>query len=333
MTINSGAVVDIGASTPPASVVAADHKFFQKVFLENFYSQITPANYGMKYVIPSNSSRVAVWKFWDDVSAKTTPLTEGVTPVGDSLQLNRKEVEVLQYGNFFEFTDRALDEGIESAWAYGSEASGQQAALTETEIVYTALQGGTNVIYSGVGNLATIDVAAGDILTTANLDSAISTLRKAHAKKINEIAKGSGNIGTTPVNATFLMFVNEDYKLNIEALTGFKSIETYAASGGVQHPGEFGAYKEVRFVADTDMPIATGLGTAGIDVYKNVMIAKDAFGVTFLGATNHELITKSLGEAGSTDPLNQRATVGWKMRVACIILYENFVMRIESALV
>ena len=334
MTQTRGVAADIGSLNPALGIMGPDTKFFEKLFLKNFYSEITIGNYGKKYMVPSNTSNIAVFKFWDNATAKTTALTEGVTPASTNLKLNRKEVEIEQYGNFYIFTDRALDEGVEEAWAYGSEASGEEARLTENQIVYTALQGGTNAIFSGTGNTQTSEVAAGDVLTTANLDSAISGLRTAYAKKVVELAKGSANVGTLPVQACYLMFVHEDMKLQIEDLDGVQTVEKYANSGSALNPGEFAKYKEVRFVADTDIPFSATGGTGSVAVYKHIMFGREAFGVTYLGPANHELIKTELGGGGSgSDPLKQRATVGWKMRVAAIILYDNHIVRIESALV
>ena len=42
-------------------------------------------------------------------------------------------------------------------------------------------------------------------------------------------------------------------------------------------------------------------------------------------------IVKQLGSAGTADPLNQRATVGWKAIKTVEILVDQYIVRIESA--
>jgi len=51
-------------------------------------------------------------------------------------------------------------------------------------------------------------------------------------------------------------------------------------------------------------------GKNGVDVYSTLFIADDAYGTTNIEGGGLEHIVKPLGSGGSSDPLNQRATVG-----------------------
>ena len=78
-----------------------------------------------------------------------------------------------------------------------------------------------------------------------------------------------------------------------------------------------------------DMKIYPGEG--GIDgtpVYSTVIVGKNAFGTA--GDKTAEIINKSLGSAGTSDPLNQRGTVGWKSYRFFKILEQTKMLRIES---
>lgn len=86
---------------------------------------------------------------------------------------------------------------------------------------------------------------------------------------------------------------------------------TAAAKDAVIYPGEAGA--------------------AGRDIYSTLLIGKDAYGVTELEGGGLQHIVKALGSAGASDPLNQRATVGWKRTMAVAILTQTFMLRIETA--
>ena len=57
----------------------------------------------------------------------------------------------------------------------------------------------------------------------------------------------------------------------------------------------------------------------------------NAYGTTELGHGGLEHIVKQLGSAGTSDPLNQRATVGWKAKKVTVRLVEAFMVRIETA--
>ena len=77
------------------------------------------------------------------------------------------------------------------------------------------------------------------------------------------------------------------------------------------------------------MSAFTGEGGAnGKPVYSTLVIGADAYGVTDI--KDVENITKQLGSAGSADPLNQRATMGWKAHHLAKILSNEYMVRIET---
>lgn len=99
-------------------------------------------------------------------------------------------------------------------------------------------------------------------------------------------------------------------------------------------PGEAGSAsitidKEVT-AANTN-PIATvGGGKSGRAVYSTLVLADNAYGVTEIEGGGLQHIVKPLGSAGSADPLNQRATVGWKAIKTAERLVEPYMVRIET---
>jgi N4-gp56 family major capsid protein len=72
-------------------------------------------------------------------------------------------------------------------------------------------------------------------------------------------------------------------------------------------------------------------GAQGRDVYATLVFGENAYGTTEITGGGLELIVKQLGSAGTSDPLNQRATVGWKATKVTVRLVEAFMVRIETA--
>lgn len=70
-------------------------------------------------------------------------------------------------------------------------------------------------------------------------------------------------------------------------------------------------------------------GAAGRDVYSTLLLGSDAYGVTKITGGGLETIVKQLGSG--EDPLNQRATVGWKATKTAVRLVEEYMLRIETA--
>lgn len=71
-------------------------------------------------------------------------------------------------------------------------------------------------------------------------------------------------------------------------------------------------------------------GQGGISVYSTLVLGANAYGVTEIENGGLEHIVKQLGSAGAADPLNQRASAGWKATKTAERLVENYMIRIES---
>ena len=80
-----------------------------------------------------------------------------------------------------------------------------------------------------------------------------------------------------------------------------------------------------------DRMIGAGGGMDGRDVYATLVFGENAYGTTEISGGGLEYIVKQLGSGGTADPLNQRATVGWKATKAAVRLMEPFMVRIETA--
>ena len=75
----------------------------------------------------------------------------------------------------------------------------------------------------------------------------------------------------------------------------------------------------------------TGAMKNGHSVYLTMVIGANAYGVTELAGGGLQHIVKQLGSGGSADPLNQRATTGWKATKAAVRLVEENMVRLEHA--
>lgn len=80
-----------------------------------------------------------------------------------------------------------------------------------------------------------------------------------------------------------------------------------------------------------DVIYPEGGGAKGVDVYSTLILGADAYGVTEVTGGGLQHIVKQLGSAGSADPLDQRATVGWKATKVAERLVESYMVRIETA--
>jgi N4-gp56 family major capsid protein len=142
----------------------------------------------------------------------------------------------------------------------------------------------------------------------------------------------STGYNTTPVNSCYVGIVHPSISYTLKTLTGWVDVEKYASNAKLM-PGEIGKLDEVRFIETTNAKVFTGGGTAGIDVYATLILGQNAYGMSRISGEAMKNIVKPLGSAGSADPLDQRATSGWKATFVAKILNDAFMTRIESAAV
>ena len=65
-------------------------------------------------------------------------------------------------------------------------------------------------------------------------------------------------------------------------------------------------------------------------MYSTLILGADAYGVTEVSGGGLQHIVKQLGSSGTADPLNQRATAGWKATKVAERLVEQYMIRIET---
>jgi N4-gp56 family major capsid protein len=82
--------------------------------------------------------------------------------------------------------------------------------------------------------------------------------------------------------------------------------------------------------ADGDTVYPGEAGAAGRDVYATLVMGENAYGTTEIEGGGLQHIVKQLGSAGTADPLNQRATAGWKATKVAKRLVEEYLVRIET---
>lgn len=88
---------------------------------------------------------------------------------------------------------------------------------------------------------------------------------------------------------------------------------------------------EAKMTVSKGTPIySADAGKYGADVYATLIIGANAYGVTEITGGGLQHIVKQLGSAGSADPLNQRATAGWKATKTAVVLSPQYMVRIET---
>jgi N4-gp56 family major capsid protein len=131
------------------------------------------------------------------------------------------------------------------------------------------------------------------------------------------------------INGSYVGIIHPDCSYDLMSDPKWVNVKSYSDPEGI-YEGEIGKIEGVRFVETSEAKVFKGAGASGRDVYSTLILGADAYGVTEISGGGLQHIVKQLGSAGSADPLDQRATVGFKLTHACERLVEPYMIRIES---
>lgn len=310
--------------------IANVNSFYSRDLLFRAQPRLVHTRFGQVKDIPMGNSSTIKFRRYANFSVATTALTEGVTPAGKKLSATDIQATVQQYGDFVTLTDKLTMTTADPVRMEANMILGDQAGNTLDQLARDVMVAGTNVIYSGSGNVARADVAAGDVITLANIQSAEETLKVNNTMWMTGFVDPANEYNTVPLPPSFIGICHVYTTKTLRAMTGFTKVELYS-NPSTRMDGEIGKVENTRFIETVNAKVFTGAGTSSIDVYATLIFGQYAYGISRIGGKALENIAKPLGSAGSADPLNQRETVGWKATFVAKILNDDFIVRIEHA--
>ena len=303
--INLQLFAEMNTQTTATATLSDEMKvFYSDYLIDNALPKLVHDQFGQKHPIPKNGGKTIEFRKYSPLPKLLTPLTEGVTPDGQSLTVTTLEATVAQYGGYITLSDVLLMTAIDNNMVQATKLLGNQAGATLDTITREVLNGGTNVIYAG--GVASRGALA-DNLTVDDIKKAVRALKTQNAEKIGD---------------SFVAIIHPDVSYDLTNDPKWEAVKTYDPKDWYE--GEIGRIAGVRFVETTEAKIFNG------GVYSTLVLADNAYGVTEIEGGGLEHFTKQLGSAGPADPLNQRATVGWKATKVAERLVEQFMVRIES---
>lgn len=289
-------------------------EFYDKTLLKRMTPTLLYSNYGQKKPLAKNNGKTVSFRKFNSLNEATTPLVEGVTPAGSNLSMTEIKATVNQYGDFVEISDVLDLVGIDPVLTETAELLGEQAGLTVDNVVRDVICAGTNVRYVGSKNRPAVDTdSVSGVMTSKEIQKAVRTLKNDNAKPFD----GKYYIG----------IIDPDISYDLQQDPLFLDVSKY--NGGTQIiDGEIGKLGKVRFIETTNTK--TKVQKTGGLVHCAMIIGKDAYGIVDIeGSSKPEMIVKPHGSAGSADPLDQRATSGWKALFTAKRLNELAMIRIE----
>jgi N4-gp56 family major capsid protein len=309
-------------NTTGASGMSAEMKtFYEKRLIDQAEPALVHDQFGDPYPIPANGGKNIEFRKYDSLPKATTPLTEGVTPDGQTMNVSTVTAEVRQYGGWVPITDTLQLTSIDNNIVQATKIIASQAGRTLDTIVRDVLAGGTNVIYApkiGEGGVETAVTSRATLDATCQLTSDLIARAATQLKAMN----------ADPIGTSFVGIIHPYVAYELRRDPDWIDVHKYAQPDEIYN-GEIGTLHGVRFVETSEAKIWKGTGCpAGLAVFSTLILGAHAYGSTEIEGGGLEHIVKQLGYGD--DPLNQRASVGWKAHKTAERLVEQYMVRIES---
>ncbi len=307
-TPNNSLNANVTTYTPNAGLEPEMKVFYDKVLIKMAEPELVHDQFAQKRPIPAGNGKKIEFRKFDSLPRVTAALTEGVTPDGQSISVSRVEATVEQFGAYVTTTDMLNLTAFDNVQAETLELLASQAGKCSDTITKEVLAGGTSRQGKARGS-----IAASDVLTIADIKKAVKTLKRNNAPKIGD---------------SYVAIIHPDTAYDLMNDQEWVEAQKYTTSEKIFN-GEIGKMFGVRFIESTEAKIFEKAGASSADVYATVVLGKDAYGVTAINGGGIETIVKQLGSGGTADPLNQRATMGWKLNKCAEILDQTRLVRIE----
>ena len=400
-------------TTTSADLSAENKTFWDKALIVLAGPELVHDQFAQQRDIPRGSGKTIEFRQFDPLPELTTPLTEGVTPVGQSLAVNAVTAAVSQYGGYVTTSDLLDMTALDPIVSEATKLIARQAGETLDTITRDVVNAGTNVLYalgktSGTANavrptsraaLGYVSAGTNHNLTVEDIKLAVRALKRQNAPRIRgdyvaiihpdvafdlmkdpewlspkqyvdpkdiyagEIGKlygvrfientrakvfkatpltaGSKTLSvktaiTTPATTTVavkekITAADATALAGRKVMLGSSEVTISSANAGDAGAASLTLSAGVSNVAADTLIWPEGAGANGGDVYSTLVIGDDAYGTTKVTGGGLQHIVKPLGSAGSGDPLDQRATVGWKAVKTAKILVQQYMLRIESS--
>ena len=263
--------------------------FYEKRLIDQAEPRLVHDQFADYYPVPQNGGKTIEFRKYDSLPKASTPLTEGVTPNGQTLNVTTITSDLHQYGGWTPLTDVLQMTAIDNNVVQATRVLASQAGRTMDSITRDVLAGGTNVLYVP-------KVAEDGTETAVNSRKALDKTCTLTPKIFFRAAAQLGAMNADP---------------------------------DTMYRGEIGKLGNIRFVETSEAKIwRDETCPTGLAVFGTLVLGAHAYGVTELEGGGLEHIVKQLGYGD--DPLNQRASVGWKGMRAAERLVEQYMVRIES---
>ena len=300
---------------------AEDKIFYERALIERLLPELNFYKDARKKKLPKNQGRTVNFRKFNSLTAPNSSLTEGITPDGNNLNVSVITATVKQEGDYVIISDLIQMTGIDPIITETSELLGEEAGQVMDDRIQTELSKGTNVFFAGGATTrAGLEAASTKYLTGTDIKKIVKKLKNANAKRFPD--------------GFYHMQIDPDIAYDLMNDSAWVDVSKYCQPEKMEK-GELGKMHGMKLFETTNLKVVDSSSEASkIDVHIAFAYGKDSYDCIDLegGAGRPEIIVKPNGASGSADPLNQRASVGWKSCFTSVITQPMAFVRVETGI-
>ena len=265
-----------------------------------------------RFVKGTNTLRYARYA---DLSVSTATLTEGTAPTDDALTISSEFFTAAQYGATVAVSDLANLDSPHDLISIAAERVAYKAVRSMDTLV-------RDVIHANAATSAIFGATASATLTTNPANSAgaaAGVLTGAFVKQMVARLKGSNVPQFADGTYRCIIHPAQEYDLVSDtSVNGWIESRKYVDNTNLL-TGEIGQFAGVRFIVSSDAKVYATAGASSGNVYNALFLGPDAYTI----GDSQTLQSYFVAPGGDhSDPLAQRAIVGYKMRFGTLLLDE-----------
>lgn len=160
-------------------------QYYERTLLQNMQAELVHYRDAQKRTLPPHNGKTVNFRRFTPFPAITTPLAEGVTPAGQTLEMTAFTAMVKPYGGHVEITDELNLYMLDNMHAETARLLSDQANLSVDTLTRNPLNAGLNVQYANK-KTARSAITATDVLTYAEVKLAVRGLKRRNVKPFSD---------------------------------------------------------------------------------------------------------------------------------------------------
>lgn len=221
--------------------------FYNKRLIDNAEPNLVYDQFGTKYPIPKNGGKTIEMRRYSPLKKALKPLTEGVTPSGNKLNVTALTATVDQYGDYIELSDMLEMTAIDNNVVVSLDLLSSQAGRTLDTITREVVCAGTNKSFAPIINA---DGTKTEVLLREDVTTACRLTPAEIRKGIAKLKRHNAN----PIDGYFVAVIHPDVACDIMGDDEWVEAHKYATPENI-YEGELGRIAKCRFVESTEAKI------------------------------------------------------------------------------